>query len=107
MAAPEKSVRPRHTPRTRGRKGYCTRPNHPAERPKELTMKLFSARTAVLGVLTAALALAPAGAEEPKKSDPPAPVKEKIMVWVEKFFASYDCSLETELTVNGKSVGKF
>ena len=75
-------------------------------------MKLFSGRIAVLGILTAALALAPATrspaeAQEPKKSDPPAPVKEKIMVWVEKFFASYDCSLETELTVNGKSVGKF
>jgi hypothetical protein len=75
-------------------------------------MKLFSARVAVLGILTAALALspaspAPAGAQEPKKSDAPVQPKEKIMVWVEKFNASYDCSLETELTVNGKSVGKF
>ncbi|HSQ54871.1 MAG TPA: hypothetical protein VLM40_03925 [Gemmata sp.] len=75
-------------------------------------MKLFSVRTAAVAICTVALALvparqAPAESQPQKSSDAPARAKEKIMVWVEKFLSSTDCALETELTVNGKSVGKF
>ena len=74
-------------------------------------MRLFTRRTA-LAALLAGLVLfptrhAPVAAQEPAKSDAPAKPKEKIMVWVEKFFDSHDCALETELTINDKSVGKF
>ncbi len=69
-------------------------------------MRQFSVRP-VLASLITGLAVALASAQDPVKADPPAKPTEKIMVWVEKFFGSYDCALETELTVNGKSVGKF
>lgn len=49
---------------------------------------------------------APANGQEPKTTTATVPIKEKIMVWVEKFFRD-DCALETEMSVNGKSVGKF
>ena len=72
-------------------------------------MKPFVARIAVLTLLAAVVGLAPTGrplasAQEPKKEDPPAVQKEKIMVWVG--FSPADCA-ETEMTVNGKSLGKF
>lgn len=75
-------------------------------------MKLILARVAILPILIAAISLAPASrnpavAQDPKKTDSPSPIKEKVEVWVEKFFTSYDCALETEMTVNGKVVGKF
>lgn len=69
-------------------------------------MRLFSMRT-VLASLITGLAVTFASAQDPVKVDPPAKPKEKIMVWVEKFFGSTDCALETEVTVNGKSVGNF